>query len=365
MRIFRQLFLAALLALFLTPQTALCQNDKDLPKRVGALAELNAANDNFSGSVLLAQNGRIVYEKSFGFADREKKLDFTGRTSSNIASVGKMFTAVLVQQLVDEKKLALTDSIKKILPASKIPNAERITIRHLLMHTSGLGDFLQSPDLARLSKTSVETDELMALIERQPLVFDEPGSRFQYSNSGFAVLGKIVEQASGKRFADVLAERIVRRLDLKNTFYELAADFRGMAKGYFKPADSGDWQLMEKYVFAPSPAGGIFSTPHDLFRFARALFGGRLLKPESLEMMKQRQIEMTQPGLGKMNYGLGVTIRDYSNGSYSVGHNGGIPGYNTELQQFFIGRDEFTLIITSNYDRRVRKMLFDIQAEIL
>lgn len=358
-------FVFILIIVFAQLQIAFCQTDAELSRRVGEIAAANAANDNFSGAVLLAKNGKIIYENSFGFADREKRTAFTETTASNTASVGKMLTAVLVLQLADERKLALSDSIKKFIPATKIPNADKITVRHLLMHTAGLGDYLRHSDVARLSQHKVETNEILPLIEQMPLVSDEPGTRFQYSNSGYVVLGKIIEEATGKRYADVLAERIIRRLNLKNTRFELDGERRGLAKGYVKPGETDDWQLVERYVFAPSAAFGIFSTPKDLFRFSQALYGGKLLKPDSLEMMRKRQIEMTQPGLGKMNYGYGVTIRDYPNNHFSVGHNGGLPGYNTEFQHYSIGRDEFTLIITSNYDRRVRKMLLDIQAEIL
>jgi CubicO group peptidase (beta-lactamase class C family) len=361
--LFRFIFVLAVTAAQL--QTAVCQSNAELQKRVGEIAAANAGGDNFSGSVLLAKNGEIVYEKNFGFADREKRLAFTENTASNTASVGKMLTAVLILQLVDEKKLALSDSVRKFLPTTKIPNVDKITVRHLLMHTAGLGDYLRHPDVLKLSQYKVETNEILPLIEQMPLVSDEPGTRFQYSNSGYVVLGKIIEQVTGKRYADVLGERIIRRLNMKNTRFELDGERRSLAKGYVKPSENDDWQLVEKYVFAPSAAFGIFSTPKDLFRFSRALYGGKLLKPDSLEMMRKRQIEMTQPGLGKMNYGYGVTIRDYPNNRFSVGHNGGLPGYNTEFQHYSIGRDEFTLIITSNYDRRVRKMLLDIQKEIL
>ena len=365
MKFTRQFFLLGLLMLAASCQAAIGQDAGNLPQRVGEIAETNTASDNFSGAVLLAKNGQIIYEKSFGFAEREKRLAFNLQTASNVASIGKVFTAVLVLQLVEEKKLALSDSIKKILPQTKIPNAEKITVQNLLMHTSGLGDCLAHPNVAKLPKDKVEIDEFIRLVEEQPLVFDEPGTRFQYSNSGFIVLGKIVEQVTGKKYRDVLAEKITRPLALKNTFFELDRTSMRLAKGYAKASEKDDWKLADSFLLAASPAGGMFSTPKDLYTFSQALFGGKLLRPETLSMMQKRQIEMVQPGFGKMNYGYGLMIRDYPNNRFSVGHNGGTSGYNAELQQYSVGRDIFTLIITSNTERRVRKMLFDIQAEFL
>ena len=347
-------------------QTAFCQSDDVLSKRTGEIAGATAADDNFSGSVLLARNGKIVYEKSFGFADREKRIAFNEKTASNIASVGKMFTSVLILQLAEEKKLSLSDSIGKHLPAAKIPNADRITVHQLLTHTSGLGAYWQHPDFPKLLKNTVEIDEIIALIEQQPPVFAAPGARFEYSNSGFIVLGKIIERATGKKYKEVLNERIVQRLGLKNTRLEInRSDFRGAAKGYVKPAPNGEWLSNEKQVPTPSSDGGVFTTAQDLFAFDRALWGGKLLKPESLELLKKRHAEMIVPGLGKINYGYAAMIRDYPNDFTSIGHNGGTLGYGAEFHHYSNNRDEFTLIVISNYDRRVRGLMLKIQDEIL
>lgn len=362
--LFRFIFILAIVGAQF--QMAFCQSDAELQKRVGEIAAANAADDNFSGSVLLAKNGELVYEKSFGFADREKRAPFTEQTASNIASVGKVFTSVLILQLAEEKKLALSDSINRFLPKMKIPNADKITVHHLLTHTSGLGSYMRHNDYPKLLKNKIEIDEIARLIEQQPLVFNVPGEKFEYSNSGYVVLGKIIENVTGKKYADVLNEKIIRRLGLKNTRLELDRnDFRGLAKGYFRPTPADAWQSNEKQMPTPSADGGVFTTAKDLFAFDQALFGGKLLKKESLELMKNRHAEMTVPGLGKMNYGYGLMIRDHPNNFYSVGHNGGTPGYGTEFQHYRVGQDELTLIVISNYDRRVRGVMLEIQKEIL
>jgi CubicO group peptidase (beta-lactamase class C family) len=355
------------LAVFLASvQTEFCQASEELSNRVAEITETNAANDNFSGSVLLAKNNKIIYEKSFGFADKAKNVAFTDKTASNIASVGKMFTSVLILQLAEEKKLRLSDSINKFLPNTKIPNADKITVRHLLTHTSGLGSYMRHADFAKLLKNKVEIDEIIGLIEQQPLVFNEPGARFEYSNSGYIVLGKIIEQMTNKKYSDVLAQKILQPLNLKNTRLEInRADFRGLAKGHLKPEAANVWQSNETQMPTPSADGGVYTTARDLFVFSQALYGGKLIKPESLELMKNRHAEMSVPGLGKMNYGYAMMIQDYPNNAISTGHNGGTPGYGTEFKQYRVGEDDFTLIVISNYDRRVRGLMLEIQKEIL
>jgi CubicO group peptidase (beta-lactamase class C family) len=359
-------FIFVLAVVFASVQAAFCQTDQELSKRVAEIAEAKAANDNFSGSVLLSKNGKIVYEKCFGFADRAKNVAFTDKTASNIASVGKMFTSVLILQLAEEKKLQVSDSVNKLLPNTKIPNADKITVHHLLTHTSGLGSYMRHAEFAKLLKNKVEIDEIIGLIEQQPLVFAEPGARFEYSNSGYIVLGKIIERLTGKRYADVLAEKILKPLNLKNTRLEIdRSDFRGLAKGHLKPTPTDIWQSNEMQMPTPSADGGVYTTARDLFVFSQTLHGGKLLKPESLEQMKNRHAEMSVPGLGKMNYGYAMMIQDYTNNSTSIGHNGGTPGYGTEFKQYRVGQDDFTLIVISNYDRRVRGLMLEIQKEIL
>jgi CubicO group peptidase (beta-lactamase class C family) len=355
-----------LTVLLASVQNSFCQTDREFSKRIAEIAEANSANDNFSGSVLLAKNGAIVYEKSFGFADRANNVAFTDKTPSNIASVGKMFTAVLILQLAEQKKLQLSDSINKFLPNTKIQNADKITVHQLLTHTSGLGAYWQHPDYPKLLKNAVEVDEIVRLIEQQQLVFVEPGARFEYSNSGYIVLGKIIERITGKRYADVLAEKIIKPLNLKNTRLEIdRKDFRGLAKGHVKRTPTDIWQSNEKQMPTPSSDGGIYTTTKDLFAFDKALYGGKLLSKQSLELMKKRHSEMSVPGLGKMNYGYAAMIQNYANDFHSIGHNGGTPGYGAEFQHYSNNRDEFTLIIISNYDRRTRGLMLQIQKEIL
>jgi CubicO group peptidase (beta-lactamase class C family) len=365
--LFLQLVFMLVSAAALAP-TVSCQGAAAPPlaKRVEAIAERYAAGDNFSGAVLLAQNGKPLYQKSFGFADRAGKTPFREDTPSSIASIGKILTSALILKLADEKRLALTDPIAKFLPATKIPNADRIMIHQLLTHTSGLGNYMAHPDYANLRKNAFALDDLIVLVASQPLVFETPGARHEYSNSGYIVLGKIIETVTKKKYADALDENILKPLKMKNT--RLAFDrenFRGAAQGYFRANPADEWRSTAAAMPTPSADGGIFTTAGDLFAFDRALFGGKILRPETFESMKKRHVEANVPGLGKMLYGYGLMTIDYEGGAYSVGHNGGSPGYGAEYRHYFIGRDEYTLIVISNYDRRIRPLLGEIQTELL
>jgi CubicO group peptidase (beta-lactamase class C family) len=225
---------------------------------------------------------------------------------------------------------------------------------------------MSHPDYADLRKNKFALDELIGLIGRQPLVFETPGARHEYSNSGYIVLGAVIERVTKTSYAAALAEKILKPLKMKNTRLEFDREnFRDAARGYFKAGPADEWKPTTAEMPTPAPDGGVFTTAGDLMIFDRALFGGKLIKPASLELMKKRHVEALVPGLGKMLYGYGLMIIDYPNGAYSIGHNGGSPGYGAEYRHYYIGRDEYTLIIMSNYDRRLRPVLNEIQTELL
>jgi CubicO group peptidase (beta-lactamase class C family) len=371
MKYFLQIVL--LLIMVIAHRSAACQIIEPLASRVGEAAEKHAANDNFSGSILLAKNGRPVYRKTFGFADRERKRLFEAKTPSTVASIGKLFTSVLIMKLAEEGKLAVTDPISKFLmPQTKIPNADRITIHQLLTHTAGLANYMPHPDYATLrtkkfaADEPITLDDLLAIVARQPLAFETPGARHQYSNSNYIVLGKIIESLTGKKYADVLDEKILKPLKMKNTLYEInRGTFQNLAQGYVKPNPTDEWRTDAMTKPIPAPDGGIFTTADDLLKFDRALFGGKLVRRETFELMKKSSVEAFQPGLGKTLYGYGLIILEYENGAYSVGHNGGWVGYNAEYSHYFVGKDEYAVIIISNSERRTRPLWSQIQTEIL
>ncbi len=356
-----------LLVLATASQPLLGQTNDSLSKRIGKISEESAAGDNFSGSVLLARNGKVIYKNSFGFADRKVKRKFLPETPSSIASIGKVLTAVLILKLAETGKLSLTDPISKFLPAANLVNADKITIKHLLTHTSGFGNYMEHQNYPKLQKSDFTFDDLIKLIADQQPVFNTPGEKFEYSNSGYIVLGKIIEIVTRKKYAEILKKEILKPLKMKNTHFEInLKNFQNTARGHRKSKKTGEWETdVSNRLPVFSSDGGIFTTAEDLFRFHRALFGGKIIKPETFNEMKKRQVETVIPELGKRAYGYGLMINDYENGVYSIGHNGGTFSFDARYKHFYKGQNEYTLIIISNYGDSIRPILKQVEKEIL
>jgi D-alanyl-D-alanine carboxypeptidase len=246
------------------------------------LAEKNKA----MGSLVIAKEANTVYERSIGFAQitvTEKKL-LTAASRFRIGSITKLFTAAIVFQLVEEKKLKLTETLDKFFP--QIPNASKITIGQILMHRSGIHDSVIDPSIRTSPKTAVITkDEILALIARGKPDF-EPDARQQYSNSGYLVLGMIIEKVTGKPYAEVLSKRIIAKTGLMDTY--LATGPIDVAKNEaLTYRYIGGWkQEAETHPSLLFSSGAMVSTPADLAKFVAALFDGKLISKEHFAMMK-------------------------------------------------------------------------------
>lgn len=246
------------------------------------LAEKNKA----MGSLVIAKEGKTVYERSIGFAQvaAAEKKPLTAASRFRIGSITKLFTAAIVFQLVEEKKLKLTDTLDKFFP--QIPNASKITIGHILTHRSGIHDSVIDPGMRATPKTAAVTkEELFTIIAKGKPDF-EPDTKQQYSNSGYLVLGMIIEKVTGKPYGKVLEERILSKHGLKDTY---------LATSPIDPARNealtyrfiGGWkQEPETHPSNLYSSGAIVSTPGDLAKFAAALFEGKLISKEHLAMMK-------------------------------------------------------------------------------
>jgi D-alanyl-D-alanine carboxypeptidase len=229
-----------------------------------------------------------------------------------IGSISKMFTAVLVLQLVDEGKLRLDEPLSRWFP--KLPDAEHTTVEMLLAHRSGLGDVKHAPDFDAWARQPRSEAELLALIEALPRQAP-PGVRAEYNNSGFILLHWIVERVSGQRYEQRLAERIAAPLKLHHT--RMAVEGEGLGSWRW---DDGQWQPMHAtHPSVPRGAGALVSTPAELTRFIRALCRGELLKPETLVRMTKLQD----------GYGLGIVKSPV--GKNALGHEGVIDGFRSAL----------------------------------
>lgn len=332
--------------------------DGGVPERWRAYGEWlrqQAAAGRFSGAVLLARDGQPLLAEGYGMADRDRGIANAMDTRFGIASMGKMFTSVAVAQLVEEGRLSFQDTIARYLPTFPRAIADKVTIHHLLTHTAGMGDVL------RRDGRSEPPDSIAGLMEQiaaTPLEF-EPGSRMSYSNSGFIVLGAIIESVAGQPYHDRVAERVLKPAGMAETSVRSYTPVAvpNMAHGYAlvnadgvpsgpPPDRSPGGPPPERRPGSPSPgalrdvsdrkqigspAGGGYSTVSDMLAFVRALMGHRLLSPALTETVLAGKVTASGPGRppgDKYAYGFADGV---VNGTRIVGHDGGSPGYEGKL----------------------------------
>jgi CubicO group peptidase (beta-lactamase class C family) len=310
-----------------------------------------AAIDRFSGSVLIAKDGRPIFTKVHGMASRGYQVPNRLDTKFNLGSMNKMFTAVCIAQLVEQGKLAYDDHINKHLP--DYPNsdaARKVTIHHLLTHTSGLGDFFNDKWRAKQFRVK-KVREYFPFFAEEKLKF-EPGSKWSYSNAGFMVLGAIVEQVSGQDYFDYVREHVYKPAGMVNTdAFELDHDVPNLAIGYTNRTDEGRFEPgaprnnVFMHVIKGSPAGGGYSTVEDLLKFDQALRRRTLLTPQSTEVLWTGKVESARSESEKYAYGF---FDRNVNGERIVGHSGGFPGISSDLDMYL--DSGYTVVVMSNYD---------------
>ncbi|HET9453053.1 MAG TPA: serine hydrolase domain-containing protein [Gemmatimonadaceae bacterium] len=265
---------ALLLAAPLSAQPAL--DEAELFRRIESHVDSLAKADRFSGVVLLARNGKPVFERAWGFADREAKRPNTVETAFNIGSINKLFTTIAIRQLEAAGKLHLDSTLARAWPDYPNPDvARRVTIRQMLGHRAGIsGNIFAAP--AGKSRHDVRhNNDFLPLIVNEPLAF-EPGARQQYSNAGFVLLGMLVERLSGKDYYEYVRENVYAPAGMARTAaYPVDALPPNTAIGY-----TGTPGARERNTASlpgrGSAAGGGYSTPHDLVRFLQALRGGKI-----------------------------------------------------------------------------------------
>jgi CubicO group peptidase (beta-lactamase class C family) len=254
--------------------------------------------DKFSGAVLIAKDGKAIFNKAYGFADRENKIPNKTDTKFNIGSENKIFTQFAIGILADEGKLSLSDKLGKYLP--DYPNkdaAAKVTIEQLLAMRSGIGDFF-GPEFQAADKSKIRAiKDFLPFFAAKPLLF-EPGTQSRYSNGGYIVLGAIIEKASGKSYYDFVREKIFKPAGMADTeSYEQGAKVSNLALGYMKD-DSG--KLASNSFKQPgrgSSAGGGYSTAEDILKFANALEAGKLPAPKSMSDSADPVIRMISSGI--------------------------------------------------------------------
>ena len=310
-------------------------------RRAEATIENFKQNTEFSGAVLIGQNGRVLFEKAYGRANREWNIRNTTQTRFRIASLTKQFTAAAILILQDRGQLKVREPISRYLP--DLPSEwQQITIHQLLTHTSGLPEYTSPPEIERtLNLTGATPQQLVNLVKQQPLKFS-PGTKLVYCNTGYLLLGMIVEKVSGLDYATFLKRNIFIPLQLNQTGYDIRADI-------LPERASGYWMRNGRvenagYVDASIPfaAGGLYSTVGDLYKWNEALATGRLLSVESRRAMFTPYPETELSG---MHYGYGIVIAEKF-GQPRYYHGGGIQGFASAIERY--PRSNICVVVFSN-----------------
>ena len=334
----RRVFAVVLASVCLLGTASLCavqtKDEAALKNRLEQIANSYTPKNAFMGTVLVVEGDRVLLDKGYGMASLEWQVPNAPDAKFRLGSLTKQFTATLVLLLQQDGKLNVNDPVSKYLPDAP-PAWAKITLANLLSHTSGIPSFTGFKEFPTWSMNPHTTEEEIALFRDKPLDF-EPGSKFDYSNSNFIVLGAVVEKVSGKKYGDLLRERILGPLDMKETGLDnddLVLPKR--AEGY-RPGPSGLQIARSESMSIPWSAGALYSTTGDLLKWERGLFGGKVLNADSLKLM-------TTPGKGDYGFGVFIQTRD---GVRVVSHDGGIEGFNTHLA--YAPEKQIAVVVLSN-----------------
>jgi len=317
----------------------------DALKALAARADRLAGDDEFSGAVLIAKDGRVLFSRAYGIADRDRRIANTVRTRFRIGSMNKMLTAVAILQLVEAGKVRLTTPLGTYLPG--YPNrdvATKVTIHQLLTHTGGTGDIF-GPDFDAHRKELRALADYVKLYGKRGLDF-EPGGRWAYSNYGFILLGVVIEEVTGQSYYDYVQAHIHAPAGMTGS--GSLPEHRPVPDrsiGYMKPPSTSAWvPNNDTLPYRGTSAGGGYSTVGDLARFAHALLRNQLLSPDSTKLLTTGKVN-TGPGV-KYAYGF-EDARD-ADGNGWVGHGGGAPGMNGDLKIY--PKSGYVVAVLANMD---------------
>ena len=322
-------------------------NNQEIIKRLELCLDKAVKDDEFSGAVLLANNGIPLFKRAYGLANKSYNIQNQLDTKFNIASLGKIFTGVAITQLVQKGELLPNDLLNKYITDEwlKPENSKKIQIQHLLTHTSGLGDYFKSLYSQISPMVFRRLEDYKSLVVDQELIF-EPGERWSYSNTGMLLLGVVVEHISGDSYYDYVRNHIFIPANMTNSdFFEKDRPVSNRATGYIKEfTNSGvRWQNNRfTRVMKGGPSGGSYSTVEDLLNFDIAIRNHRLLKPKYTQMILSAKPELNSPF-----YGYGFFINESPVGRIAS-HGGDGSGISCQYKMYLdIG---YTVIILSNYN---------------
>ena len=307
---------------------------QDSAPRMEQVVQSYVSSKQFMGSVLAARDQTILLDKGYGFANLEWNIPNSPTTKFRLGSITKQFTSASIFLLEERGKLKMDDPVKKYMPDA--PAAwDKVTIFNLLTHTSGIPSFTGFPDYASTEAIPTTPEKLVARFRDKPLEF-QPGEKWNYSNSGYVLLGYLIEKIGGQPYGKFVQENIFNPLGMKDSGYDSnSAIILSRASGY-SPGPSGPLNAGYIDMSIPLSAGALFSTTEDLLRWEQGLFGGKLLSSASLQ-------KMTTPFKNDYACGLAVSM---VKGRKVIEHGGGIEGFNTQLSYY--PDDKLTVIVLGN-----------------
>jgi CubicO group peptidase (beta-lactamase class C family) len=311
----RRFVLLLALVACLPPASALAQD----VARMDAIVHSYVDDKRFMGAVLVARDGDVLFSKGYGQANLEWQVPNTPTTKFRLGSLTKQFTAAAVLLLEERGKLKTDDLVKVHMPDAPAV-WDKVTIFHLLTHTSGIPNFTALPEYRQMQSFNTPVVDVVARTRDKPLEF-VPGERMNYSNSGYVLLGYLIEKISGQSYAQFVTENIFTPLGMKDSGYDSnEAVIARRASGY-TPGPNGPVHAGFIHMSIPHAAGALYSTAEDLLRWEQGLFGGRILSAVSVR-------KMTTPF--KNDYALGVVVTTVD-GRPRIFHGGAIEGFNTSL----------------------------------
>jgi CubicO group peptidase (beta-lactamase class C family)/uncharacterized protein YneR len=293
-------------------------------------------------SVLVAKDGNVIYKKAFGISNMELDITADPKHVYEVGSITKQFTAVAILMLEEQGKLSLDDAITKFIPDYPT-QGKTITVHQLLNHTSGIKSYTNMPSFKSLARTDMTPTELIDKFKNEPMEFD-PGTQYNYNNSGYILLGHIIEVVSGKSYADFIQTNIFDKVGMTNSYYGSMVDLIPNRASGYSEIESGYRNADYLSLTLPYAAGSIMSTTEDLLKWQNAISANTLIKKSSLD----KAVNGSQLNNGEaINYGYGW-IKGDINGSRTIEHSGGIFGYTTN--GIFLPEENIYVIGLSNCD---------------
>ena len=323
----------ALLFMGLTASVALSAPDE--MARMEHAIDLRVSNGQFMGAVLVAKDDKLLLNRGYGSANLDWHIPNSPQTKFRLGSVTKQFTAASILLLEERGKLKVADPIKNYLPDA--PAAwDQITIFNLLTHTSGIPNFTSFADYQSTEAAPTTPEQLVARFRDRPLEF-APASSFNYSNSGYVLLGYLIEKITGESYVKFLQDNIFTPLGMKDSGYD--SNTRVVSNRAVGYAPGPEGPVIAGYIdmSIPFSAGGLYSTTGDLLRWEQALYGGKLLHQTSYQ-------KMTTPF--RNDYAFGLIVQKAPNGDRILSHGGGIEGFNTEVM--YIPAAHLAVIVLAN-----------------